>query len=292
MNSSLSPASLALRSLLDLDENPNTTEELESILKIIDLDNSGFKSFITDLLDTQFWRRQDLRGNIFKPLCLNLSADIDRLALIYPEPAYHSRKHFKDVCLMLSYFLKQQQVWALEEKNDNPWFVSQEEMWALLLAAICHDFSHPGLINQTLHEIEQRSLDLLQVSMTNSKIDALIYESVLKVISPWILATDPAVYVDHINKITQGIPEHQMCLAMLLIESDLACSVLPHKGLELACRLSQEWAIPYPDKSIDLKNQLGYFSFLSRLQFLSPQAVAANFPKILNYTLSQLKTDS
>jgi len=279
-------------SLLDLDENPGTTEELESILEIIDLDNGGFKSFISNLLDTQFWKRQDFTGNMFKPLCLHLSGEIDRLALIYSEPAYHSRKHFKDVCLILSYFLKQQQAWPLEGRNDNPWFVSQEEMWALLLAAICHDFSHPGLINQTPHEIEQRSLDLLKVAMTNSKIDPLKYEFILEAISPWILATDPAVYIDHINEITQGIPEHQKCMALLLIESDLACSVLPHKGLELAHRLSQEWAIPYPDKSIDLKNQVGYFKFLSRMQFLSPQAAAANIPKILNYTLSQLKTDS
>ena len=81
-----------------------------------------------------------------------------------------------------------------------------------------------------------------------------------------------------------------ICLAMLLVEADLASSVLPIRGKLLTGRLCEEWAKPYPEKSIALRNQVGYLSFLTSLQFVSPQAACAGIPQILNNSLTQIRT--
>jgi hypothetical protein len=58
----------------------------------------------------------------------------------------------------------------------------------------------------------------------------------------------------------------------------------------LTKRLCDEWAEPYPEKSIALRNQVGYLSFLASLQFVSPHSVHAGITAILQQSLSQLRT--
>ena len=75
---------------------------------------------------------------------------------------------------------------------------------------------------------------------------------------------------------------------MLLVEADLLSSALPKRGLDLTYQLSKEWQELYPDKSLALRNEIGYLGFLNSLQFLSPHALAAKIPQILNDSVLQL----
>jgi len=280
----------AMSDLLDLEGLPRSAEFLEANLDLIERSNGNFQSFISALLKTPFWTSQDFLGNPFKQLCDELAAEIDCFANTHTEPAYHSRSHFKDVCLMISYLLLQQKTWPEKQRANNSWYVSQEESWFLLYAAIAHDFAHPGLINQTPYEIEKNSLDLLRQHLKDSSTDQDLYEPILEVVSPWILATDHAFYQKLLDRAALARPDHQDCLAMLLVEADLISSILPKRGLEMTHQLSQEWQLHYPDKAIALRNEVGYLSFLNSLEFLSPHALAADIPQILNNSVLQLRS--
>jgi hypothetical protein len=280
----------AMNDLLDSKRLSHSPQFLEATLDLIESGNGDFKTFIIALLETSFWMKQDFLDNLFKNLCSELAAEIDDFALAHDEPAYHSRSHFKDVCLMISYLLLQQEAWPETQSINNPWYVSREESWLLLYAAIAHDFAHPGLINQAPYEIEQNSLDLLRQHFLDSATDQSLYEPILEVISPWILATDHAFYQNQIKRAALNNPDHQDCLAMLLVEADLLSSALPKRGLDLTYQLSQEWQAHYPDKSIALRNEVGYLSFLNSLSFLSPHSLAAQIPQILNDSVLQLRS--
>jgi len=280
----------AMNDLLDLKGIPRTTDFLEATLDLIDRSKGDFKSFIKTLLETSFWMSQDFPGNPFKNLCVELAVEIDQFAMKHSEPAYHSRSHFKDVCLMISYLLLQQQMWPEMKSVNNPWYVSREEGWALLYASIAHDFAHPGLINKTPYEIEQNSLDLLRQYLSSSSFEKTLYEPLLDMIRPWILATDHAAYKDLCERVSLGSPGHSDCLSILLVEADLIASILPNRGRELTYRLSREWGVLYPKEAIALRNEVGYLSFLNSLNFLSPHALAAQIPQILNHSVLQMRS--
>ena len=279
-----------MNDLLDPKRLPHSAQFLEATLDLVDSRSGDFQSFIRALLETSFWTNQDFLGNPFKNLCNELAAEIDRFALTHTEPAYHSRRHFKDVCLMISYLLSQQQTWPERQRIKNPWHVSPEESWLLLYAAIAHDLGHPGLINQTPYEIEQNSLHLLRQHFLDSSTEQSLYEPILEAVSPWILATDHAFYQKQIDQTALPNPDHQDCLAMLLVEADVLSSTLPKRGLDLTYQLSKEWQDLYPDKSMALRNEVGYLGFLNSLQFLSPHALAAQIPQILNDSALQLRS--
>ena len=280
----------AMNDLLGPKGLPHSAQFLEATLERIDSKSWDFQSFIQALLETSFWTAQDFLGNPFKKLCNELATEIDRFALAHAEPAYHSRRHFKDVCLMISYLLLQQKTWPEGQRIKNPWHVSPEESWLLLFAAIAHDLGHPGLMNQTPYEIEQNSLHLLRQYFLDSSTEQSLYEPILEAVSPWILATDHAFYQKQIDQTALTNPDHQDCLAMLLVEADVLSSTLPKKGLDLTYQLSKEWQDLYPDKSMALRNEVGYLGFLNSLQFLSPHALAAQIPQILNDSILQLRS--
>jgi hypothetical protein len=289
MQNSLLDIRSTINDLLDSKGLPYSSQFLELTLDRIEGMSGDFESFIKALLGTSFWTTQNFSGNPFINLCNELAVQIDRLAITNTEPAFHSRSHFKDVCLMISYLLLQQETWPEKQSINNPWYVSREEHWLLLYAAIAHDLAHPGLINQSPCEIEKNSLALLRQHLTASSTDQGVYGPILELISPWVLATDHASYQNQLEQAALTNPDHQDCLAMLLIEADLLSSVLPQRGLGLAYRLSQEWQPHYPDKSIALRNEVGYLSFLNSLEFLSPHSQAAQIPHILSSSVLQLK---
>lgn len=195
-----------------------------------------------------------------------------------------------DVCLMLSYILMQEESAQKNVSNNSPWMTSSTEKWQLLLAAAAHDLGHPGLINSTPYEIEQQSLDLLEALFKRIGADPVLAKEILESVEPWILATDHAQYGALLERVSHSDLKHVDCLAMLLVEADLASSVLPLRGKLLTDRLSDEWAKPYPEKSIALRNQVGYLNFLASLQFVSPHSAHAGIATILTNSLSQLRT--
>ncbi|MBU3631242.1 3',5'-cyclic nucleotide phosphodiesterase [Polynucleobacter sp. AP-Melu-500A-A1] len=251
------------------------------------------RDFLEILVDTNLWQGWQIEPNPYKLMIVTVGAEIDRLATLKQEPAFHSKRHMMDVCLMLSYFLKQEEPKQVEKKGESvssAWETSSTEKWQLLLAAAAHDLGHPGLINTRPYEIEQQSLDLLKTLLTREGVDSQSIKDALESVAPWILATDHGQYKALLERIAIHPPEHVDCLAMLLVEADLASSVLPIRGRLLTGRLCEEWDRPYPEKSIALRNQVGYLSFLTSLQFVSPQAVSATIPQILNNSLLQLRS--
>lgn len=278
-----------LNSFLDLRETPPDSQALEESLSTIEREVSSMRDFLQALVNTHLWKGWEIDPNPYKEIIISVGSEIDRLASLRSEPAYHSKKHMMDVCLMLTYLLKQEET-SRDKFLGSPWMTTLNEKWMLLLAAASHDLGHPGLINDVPYQLEQQSLDLLRNLLIASQYSPAFINEIGDALAPWILATDHAQYSTLLNRLVTRPPDHQDCLAMLLVEADLASSVLPTRGLELTNRLSQEWAVPYPEKSIALRNQVGYLSFLTSLQFVSPQAVCASIPQILNQSLLQLRS--
>jgi hypothetical protein len=278
-----------LNSFLALDSGVTHSQGLEEILSLVEQDVQSMRDFLEMLVNTSLWQGWDIEPNPYKAVILTVGSEIDRLATLLKEPAFHSKKHMMDVCLMLSYLLRQEET-ERHETIQSPWVTSSTEKWQLLLAAAAHDLGHPGLINTTPYELEQKSLDLLKALLPRFDTDVGSMSITLESITPWILATDHGQYQALLNRLSIDPPEHDDCLAMLLVEADLACSVLPVRGPLLTRRLCDEWAGPYPEKSIALRNQVGYLSFLASLQFVSPHSVHAGITTFLQQSLSQLRT--
>lgn len=278
-----------LNTFLDLRDTPPDSQALEESLSTIEREVSSMRDFLQALVNTHLWKGWEIAPNPYKEIIISVGSEIDRLASLRNEPAYHSKKHMMDVCLMLTYLLRQEEA-SRDKFFESPWMTTLHERWMLLLAAASHDLGHPGLINDAPYQLEQQSLDLLRDLLIAAQCSPALINEIGDALAPWILATDHAQYSTLLNRLVTQPLDHQDCLAMLLVEADLASSVLPTRGLELTNRLSQEWAVPYPEKSIALRNQVGYLSFLTSLQFVSPQAVCASIPQILNQSLLQLRS--
>lgn len=268
------------------------TEGIEEFLWAIDKNVASMHAFLQALTHTKLWARWCIDPNPYPSMILAVGKEIDRLASVNTAPPFHSKKHMMEVCLMLSYLLMHEDECIQADSIDPVWMSSSLERWQLLLAAAAHDLGHPGLINATPGQIEQHSLNLLRDLLTNSGYPTPLVDGILKVLEPWIMATDHGEYHALLERLAFEPPAHVDCLAMLLVESDLVASVLPTIGRELTSRLAQEWSGPYPEKSIALQNQLGYLSFLGSLQFISPHSCRAGLPQILNNSLSQLRSPS
>jgi hypothetical protein len=278
-----------LNAFLDLRGTPPDSQVLEEFLSTIEREVGSMHDFLQALVNSHLWKGWEIDPNPYKEIIISVGSEIDRLASLHNEPAYHSKKHMMDVCLMLTYLLMQEEG-GRDKLIGSPWTTTSQEKWLLLLAAASHDLGHPGLINDTPYQLEQKSLDLLRDLLTTAQSSPALISEIGDALTPWILATDHAQYSALLRRLVNQPLDHQDCLAMLLVEADLASSVLPKRGLELTNRLSDEWASPYPEKSIALRNQVGYLSFLTSLQFVSPQAVCAAIPQILNQSLLQLRS--
>jgi len=270
-------------------EHSCSPSNFERILESTDHMGGSFSSIVEEIVASPFWQSVDYLDNPYRLLCLNLAKEIDAIYSTNLEPAYHSRLHFKDVCLMLSYLLMQEELIELNELAKSTWASSREEKWLLLLAAIGHDFCHPGLINQTPFEIEMKSLALLEAFLSKSKLDNNLIESIVRRLSPWILATDPLAYGGLLSKIASTQASHEDYLAMLLIEADLFASILPIKGQLLGARLAEEWKSINPGKAATVNSSQGRVAFLEGLRFMSPHAQILRAEQIRLNSIQALK---
>ena len=266
------------------------SEQLEELLAGIEKEVNSMRIFFEALVNTDLWKNWDINPNPYKPMILMVGSEIDRIAIAHNEPAFHSKKHMMDVCLMLTYLLKQEMSAKDDGSLSQVWESSSLEKWQLLLAAAAHDLGHPGLINSTPFELEQQSLDFLETLLLEAGHEPATTKDILKTMTPWILATDHGQYKALLERLSLPQTKHQDCLGMLLVEADLASSVLPIRGKLLTDRLCEEWAGTYPEKSIALRNQVGYLNFLTSLRFLSPHSNEAGISTILHNSLTQLRS--
>jgi hypothetical protein len=266
------------------------SQQIEELLAAIEKEAHNMRNFLEILIDSHLWKNWDINPNPYKPMILMVGSEIDRLAIAHNEPAFHSKKHMMDVCLMLTYLLKQEMSAKENGSLSQTWESSSLEKWQLLLAASAHDLGHPGLINLVPFELEQQSLNFLETLLLEAGHEPLTTKDILDTITPWVLATDHGQYKALLERLSLPSTQHEDCLAMLLVEADLASSVLSIRGKLLTDRLCEEWAEPYPEKSIALRNQVGYLNFLTSLRFLSPHSNEARISSILHNSITQLRS--
>jgi hypothetical protein len=270
-----------LNDFFSFKKTPLNTKFIEDFFSLLEKNELSMHFFLDALVSSEPWRGWQIYPNPYLSMIMQVGSEIDHFAAMQPEPVYHSKKHMMDVCVTLSYLLCHEN----ESSISNIWMISKQEKWLLLLGAAMHDLGHPGLINAFSYELEKKSLALLKALLDKVGTDSDLLEDVLNTLTPWILATDHGQYSALLNRLLSPQPSHTDCIAMTLVEADLVSSVLPNRGRELTRRLTEEWALPYPDLSNSLANQSGYIQFLKSLKFISPYSVTAGIPEILKSTI-------
>ena len=291
--SHLSKALALLRTSSTNDLSGKSLDALESLFQYSRRYRGDLKDFLQELIQTTFWESQNYPANPYPKLCIELAALIDSYnsSLAHPEPAYHSRKHFQDVCLGLTTLLDQPIKCVQKSDFHNLWEISIEERWVLLFCAIAHDFGHDGSTNKTPLELEKSSIEKTRAFLFQSAVSPALMKGLQAQIEPIILATDPSFLVSLMAKFTgpSAKPTKTDCLCMLMVESDLLASALPIHGKMLGKLLGQEWQSSNPKAAAKVASDQGRLKFLEYIQFISPYAIMLKMEDIRQYSIEQLK---
>ena len=292
-----SQLSMALAKLKTPSANKQSRKPLDVLETLFEYSRSyqgSFKAYIEELITTAFWKSQDYPGNPYPMLCLGLASRIDSHYdnLGHSEPAYHSRKHFQDVCLAITVLLDQPIKPVQRSDFHNLWEISREEAWILLFCAIAHDFGHDGSTNKTPFELEKSSIERTRLFLYQSTVTpAAARELLAQQIETIILATDPSFLSALLAKLNDpsANPTKTDCLSMLMVESDLLASALPVRGKMLGKLLGREWESIDPKAAAAVTSNQGRLKFLEHIRFLSPHAIMLKMEDIRQHSIEQLK---
>jgi hypothetical protein len=291
--SHLSKALAKLKTPSAKDPSGKPLDELESLFECSRSYQGNFRQFLEELVQTAFWESQSYHANPYPMLCIELAALIDshNELLGFSEPAYHSRKHFQDVCLALTALLDQPIKCVQKSDFDDLWEISNEESWVLLFCAIAHDFGHDGSTNKTPFELEKSSIEKTRTFLSQSGAVPSLIQGLQAQIEPIILATDPSFLGSLLAKFNapSAKPTKTDCLCMLMVESDLLASALPIRGKMLGKLLGQEWHSSNPKAAATVASDQGRLKFLEYIRFTSPHAIMLNMEDIRNHSIKQLK---
>lgn len=256
----------------------------------LSLDKQPFEAWIKNLLKTPFWASKTSRLPTIKDICIEFAKAQDLAFSVNPEPKYHNRSHFKEVCLSMTQLLKAQNDILPPLDNVSTWKMSDHDSWILLLCAICHDFDHDGSMNKYPFELEKKSLEMIDAFMGQISIDSVNRKNIQSTIEPIILATDPRYFPTLVSKFdVAGSFNHSDCMAMLMVESDLLASTLPARGEILGKLLSEEWQAHYPEAAMTVSTNKGRLKFLENIRFISPQSHALGIEDIRRISINQVK---
>jgi len=176
----------------------------------------------------------------------------------YSEPKYHNRLHTADVITAMAVLIRIQ-----TDKH-----VALDQQWVAcgLLAAIGHDFGHPGQVNQIESEIESKTLQLLQPFLTNHKV-ANHWRTAL---SCAILKSDFAI-VEKNHELVKGqkFKCDQNWLNVFLNEADIMASASAQFGPEMGHLLSKELELVNFPAYQNVATEKGRYAFLNKLVFSS-----------------------
>ncbi len=270
--------------------NPSL-EKMEEIFLIGERVTTDFSKFIELLINTELWRGLDYSNNILKDLCRGLSIQIqNHNQSLDWEPNYHSRSHFKDVCIALSLLIQSQAAIANSPVTHSAPTISSEEAWILLFCAIGHDFGHNGSINASPFELEKKSISQIHHWLNTTNYPPTKINELMSYVEPIVLATDPKNFQTLLTKkIDQNHRTNLM--ALLLVEADLMASILPVRGAVLSRNLAMEWNQNYPDMAKLVNSIEGRIGFLERVQFTSPHSQILNISAIQQTHIRQLKSN-
>ncbi len=245
------------------------------------------------MLRSSYWKSQDYPNNPYPALCLGLASLIDSHAgsIGIPEPAYHSRKHFQDVCLALTALLAQPIGSTQPSDLHDPWAITHDDAWVLLFCAVAHDFGHDGSINQIPFQLEKSSIEKTRVFLSEGSHESGFVAALGNKMEPIILATDPSFLSSLLAKFTEpsAKPTKADCMSMLLVEADLLASVLPMHGKMLGQLLGQEWESSNPKAAAAVASDQGRLKFLEYIRFMSPHAMILKMEDIRYQSMEELK---
>ena len=270
--------------------NPSL-ERMEEIFVIADRATTDFSKFIELLMNTELWKRLDYPNNVLKDLCKGLSIHIqNHNQSLDWEPNYHSRSHFKDVCIALSLLIQSQTTINNASAALPALNISSEEAWILLFCAIGHDCGHNGTINTSPFELEKKSISQVHHWLNTTNYPTTEINALMNYVEPIILATDPKNFQ---TLLTKKIDQNHRTdlMALLMVEADLMASILPVRGALLSRNLAMEWNQNYPDMAKLVNSIEGRIGFLERVQFTSPHSQVLNISAIQKTHISQLKSN-
>ena len=277
------------RSVKLLLSNPSL-EKMEEIFLIGERVTTDFSKFIELLMNTELWKNLNYPNNALKDLCKGLSIQIQNYNQSLDwEPNYHSRSHFKDVCIALSLLIQSQAAITNSPAAHPALSISAKEAWILLFCAIGHDFGHDGTINTSPFELEKRSISHIKHWLSTTNYSPIEMNGLLGYVEPVVLATDPKNFQ---TLLTKKINQNRTDLmALLMVEADLMASVLPVRGALLSRNLAMEWKQNYPDMAKRVNSIEGRIGFLERIQFTSPHSQVLNISTIQQTHIHQLKSN-
>lgn len=141
-----------------------------------------------------------------------------------------SRLHTADVLTAMALQLDIEV--KLGASPDSDW------MCAALLAAMGHDFMHPGGVNNAVSQMEKQTCELLRRIMEASKVASVWTERVENA----IIRSDFSLAADNHEQVSGSeFAWNQKWLNVLLNEADILPSSHPTFGQDLSQALSQEW---------------------------------------------------
>jgi hypothetical protein len=266
-------------------------ERMEELFVIADRATTDFSKFIELLMNTELWKRLDYPNNVLKDLCKGLSIHIqNHNQSLNWEPNYHSRSHFKDVCIALSLLIQSQAAIANASAALPALSISSEEAWILLFCAIGHDCGHNGTINTSPFELEKKSISQVHHWLNTTNYPPTEINALMNYVEPIILATDPKNFQ---TLLTKKIDQNHRTdlMALLMVEADLMASILPVRGALLSRNLAMEWNQNYPDMAKLVNSIEGRIGFLERVQFTSPHSQVLNISAIQKTHIRQLKSN-
>lgn len=291
-----SPISEVLAKLQNPSQNDLSGKPLDALESLFSLSRTyseGFRHFLGELLTNSYWQSQNYPANPYPELCIGLASFIDShtASMGQTEPAYHSRKHFQDVCLALTVLLSQPLASTQKSEFDDPWTISHEDAWILLFCAVAHDFGHDGSTNKIPFELEKSSIEKTRTFLGHNSSAPDLAKALKVKIEPIILATDPSFLGALVAKFTEQTekPTKTDCMSMLMVEADLLASVLPTHGKLLGELLGREWESSNPKAAASVASDQGRLKFLEYIRFISPHAIMLKIEDIRNQSIEQLK---
>jgi hypothetical protein len=267
---------------------------LEIIFECSNSYEGSFHAFIQKLVQSRFWSSQNFPNNPFPGLCCDLSHEIDCVndAMGLKEPPYHRRGHFQDVCMAITLLLQQPIDHFGDQVDANLWSITASDAWLLLFSAIGHDFGHDGSTNQAPYELEKASVYKIRSFLHRSSASPEFVLQIMPKVEKIILATDPSVFGDLVNRFSGQMPvfTKEDCMAMLLVEADLMGSTLPKHGVRMGQQLSNEWKEKNPDLACKVISPEGRLGFLNHIQFISPQSKMLGVDRIQQESIKEIRS--
>ena len=294
------PQSTLIKALAELktagekDSSGKPLDALESLFECSQSYQGNFSGFVGELIQVTFWESQNYPNNPYPKICIELAALIDSYNSSpgYAEPAYHSRKHFQDVCLALTALLDQPIKTLQKYDFLDSWDISKEEAWVLLFCAVAHDFGHNGSTNKTPLELEKSSIENTRIFLSQCTVNPTAIKELLAMqIEPIILATDLSILSSLLVNFNgpSAKPNKTDSLCMLMVEADLLASALPMRGEIIGKQLGQEWESSDPNAAALVTSKQGRLNFLKHIRFISPHAMMLKMEDIRKKSIEELK---